>query len=89
MSEEQWSSVLDTYLNGAFPACQSFYEPLKTSGHGRIINIASLSSFTAFYQVAAYSAAKTAIVSFTRTLACEWAKGGDSRERDRTGRVSH
>jgi NAD(P)-dependent dehydrogenase (short-subunit alcohol dehydrogenase family) len=76
VSEEQWSSVLDTHLSGALRACQSFYEPLKASGHGRIINIASLSSFTAFYQVAAYSAAKTAIVSLTRTLACEWAKDG-------------
>ena len=76
VSEEQWSSVLDTHLSGALRACQSFYEPLKASGRGRIINIASLSSFTAFYQVAAYSAAKTAIVSLTRTLACEWAKEG-------------
>ena len=76
VSEEQWNSVLDTHLNGALRACQSFYEPLKASGRGRIINIASLSSFGAFYQVAAYSAAKTAIVSLTRTLACEWAKDG-------------
>jgi NAD(P)-dependent dehydrogenase (short-subunit alcohol dehydrogenase family) len=76
VAEEQWSSVLDTHLNGALRACQSFYEPLKASGHGRIINIASLSSFVAFHQVAAYSAAKTAIVSLTRTLACEWAKDG-------------
>ena len=76
VSEEQWSSVLDTHLSGALRTCQSFYASLKASGHGRIINIASLSSFTAFYQVAAYSAAKTAIVSLTRTLACEWAKDG-------------
>jgi len=73
-SEEQWSSVLDTHLNGALRACQSFYEALKASGQGRIINIASLSSFAAFHQVAAYSAAKTAIVSLTRSLACEWAR---------------
>jgi NAD(P)-dependent dehydrogenase (short-subunit alcohol dehydrogenase family) len=76
LSEDQWSSVIDTHLNGAFRACQSFYEPLKASGRGRIINIASLSSFAAFHQVASYSAAKTAIVSLTRSLACEWAKDG-------------
>ncbi|HSP68184.1 MAG TPA: glucose 1-dehydrogenase [Bryobacteraceae bacterium] len=76
ISEEQWMSVVDTHLNGSLRACQSFYEPLKASGRGRIINIASLSSFTAFHQVAAYSAAKTAIVSLTRSLACEWAKDG-------------
>jgi NAD(P)-dependent dehydrogenase (short-subunit alcohol dehydrogenase family) len=76
ISEDQWSSVLDTHLNGALRACQSFYEPLKASGRGRIINIASLSSFAAFHEVAAYSAAKSAIVSLTRSLACEWAQDG-------------
>ena len=76
LKEEQWSSVIDTHLNGAFRACQSFYEPLKASGRGRIVNIASLSSFAAFHHVAPYSAAKTAIVSLTRSLACEWAKDG-------------
>jgi len=76
ISEEQWMSVVDTHLNGSLRACQSFYEPLKTSGRGRIINIASLSSFAGFHQVAAYSAAKTAILSLTRSLGCEWAKDG-------------
>jgi len=76
ISEDQWSSVLDTHLNGALRACQSFHEPLKASGHGRIINIASLSSFAAFHEVAAYSAAKSAMVSLTRSLACEWAQDG-------------
>jgi NAD(P)-dependent dehydrogenase (short-subunit alcohol dehydrogenase family) len=75
-TEAEWSSVIDTHLNGAMRACQSFYEPLKAGGRGRIINIASLSSFVAFHQVASYAAAKTAIVSLTRSLACEWAKDG-------------
>jgi NAD(P)-dependent dehydrogenase (short-subunit alcohol dehydrogenase family) len=72
--EPQWSALMDTDLNGVFRACQSFYEPLKASGHGRIINIASLGSFVAFHEVAAYCAAKTALVSLTRSLACEWAR---------------
>jgi NAD(P)-dependent dehydrogenase (short-subunit alcohol dehydrogenase family) len=45
-------------------------------GYGRIINIASLSSFVAFYQVAAYSASKAAVVSLTKSLAIEWARYG-------------
>jgi len=45
-------------------------------GYRRIINIASLSSFVAFYQVAAYSASKTAVVSLTKSLAVEWARYG-------------
>jgi NAD(P)-dependent dehydrogenase (short-subunit alcohol dehydrogenase family) len=76
VSEEQWSGLIDTMLNGTLRACQSFYEPLKASGHGRIINIASLSSFLAFHEVAGYAAAKTAVLSLTRSLACEWARDG-------------
>jgi NAD(P)-dependent dehydrogenase (short-subunit alcohol dehydrogenase family) len=78
VSEAQWSALFDTNLNGALRACQSFYEPLKSSGRGRIINIASLSSFLAFREVAAYSASKTALLSLTRSLACEWARDGIS-----------
>ena len=75
-SEEEWSALLDTNLNGALRACQSFYQPLKSSGNGRVINIASLSSFLAFHWVASYSASKTALLSLTRSLACEWARDG-------------
>jgi NAD(P)-dependent dehydrogenase (short-subunit alcohol dehydrogenase family) len=76
--EEQWTGIFDTNLNGALRACQVFYEPLKASGKGRVINIASLSSFLAFRDVAAYSASKTALLSLTRSLGCEWARDGIS-----------
>src|ERR1035438_10462775 len=39
--EEQWAGIFDTNLNGALRACQVFYEPLKASGKGRVINIRS------------------------------------------------
>ena len=74
IAEEEWAAVFDTNLNGALRACRFFYEPLKRSGKGRVINIASLSSFLAFKDVAAYSASKTALLSLTRSLACEWAR---------------
>jgi NAD(P)-dependent dehydrogenase (short-subunit alcohol dehydrogenase family) len=76
--EEQWAAIFDTNLNGALRACQIFYEPLKAGGKGRVINIASLSSFLAFRDVAAYSASKTALLSLTRSLGCEWARDGIS-----------
>ncbi len=76
MPEDKWSALLDTHLNGTLRACQSFYEPLKSSGHGRIINFGSLTSYLAFHEVAAYAAAKSAILGLTRSLACEWAKDG-------------
>ena len=76
VTETEWSVLLDLNLNGVLRACQSFYEPLKRSGRGRIINIASLSSYVAFFEVAPYSAAKSAVLSLTRSLGCEWAKDG-------------
>ncbi len=76
VGEQEWSAMFDTNLNGVLRACQSFYEPLKASGHGRVINIASLGSFLAFKDVAAYCASKTALLSLTRSLACEWARDG-------------
>jgi NAD(P)-dependent dehydrogenase (short-subunit alcohol dehydrogenase family) len=78
LSEEQWSSIMDTNLTGALRACQSFYEALKAGGSGRIVNIASLGSFLAFHEVAAYCASKTALLSLTRSLACKWAEDGIS-----------
>lgn len=76
LREDEWQSILDTNLTGVLRACQSFYEPLKASGRGRIVNIASLSSFRAFHEAAAYSASKTGLLSLTRSLACEWAREG-------------
>jgi NAD(P)-dependent dehydrogenase (short-subunit alcohol dehydrogenase family) len=78
LCDEQLSAILDTNLTGALRACQSFYEALKASRRGRIINIASLGSFVAFHEVAAYCATKTALLSLTRSLACEWAQDGIS-----------
>ncbi len=70
----EWSALFDTNLTGTLEACQAFYGPLKASGTGRIINIASLGSYLAFHEVAAYCASKAAVLSLTRSLACEWAR---------------
>ena len=78
IAEEDWNRIFDVNLTGTLRACQSFYKPLKASGRGRVINIASLGSYVAFHQVAAYCAAKTGVLSLTRSLACEWAKDGIS-----------
>jgi NAD(P)-dependent dehydrogenase (short-subunit alcohol dehydrogenase family) len=74
--EEEWSRVMDVNVTGTFRACQSFFEPLRDSGRGRVINIGSLSSFVGLFQVAAYVASKSAIAGLTRALAVEWAPLG-------------
>jgi NAD(P)-dependent dehydrogenase (short-subunit alcohol dehydrogenase family) len=74
--EEEWADILDTNLNGTLRACQIFGKHMLERGYGRIVNIASLASFVALTEVAAYSASKAAIVSLTRSLAVEWSKKG-------------
>jgi NAD(P)-dependent dehydrogenase (short-subunit alcohol dehydrogenase family) len=76
LSEEEWNGIVDTNLNGTLRACQAFYEPLRASGRGRIVNIASLNSYVAFFEVAAYAASKSAVLSLTRSLAVEWSRHG-------------
>jgi len=74
--EDEWADILDTNLNGTLRACQIFGKHMLERGYGRIVNIASLTSFVALTEVAAYSASKAAIVSLTRSLAVEWSKKG-------------
>ncbi len=73
VSEAEWSKLMDVNVTGILRACQSFYEPLVESGRGRVINIASLSSFVGLMEVTAYAASKAAVLSLTRNLAVEWA----------------
>ena len=76
LDEETWSAILETNLTGTLRACQVFGRHMITNGHGRIINIASLSTFVSLFEVAAYSASKAAVASLTKSLAIEWAKNG-------------
>jgi NAD(P)-dependent dehydrogenase (short-subunit alcohol dehydrogenase family) len=71
--ESDWERLLDTNLTGTLRACQVFGRHMIGRGYGRIINIASMSSFLALFEVAAYSASKAAVASLTKSLAIEWA----------------
>lgn len=74
--EEDWNRILETNLTGALRACQVFGRHMIERRYGRIINIASMGSFLALFEVAAYSASKSALASLTKSLAIEWARHG-------------
>ena len=74
--EDEWRDIIDTNLTGTLRACQVFGAHMLERGYGRIINIASLNSFVALNEVAAYAASKAAVASLTRSLAVEWSKKG-------------
>jgi NAD(P)-dependent dehydrogenase (short-subunit alcohol dehydrogenase family) len=76
LPEEEWNNILDTNLTGTLRACQVFGKLMLERGYGRIVNIASLNSFVALTEVAAYAASKAAVASLTRSLAVEWSKKG-------------
>jgi NAD(P)-dependent dehydrogenase (short-subunit alcohol dehydrogenase family) len=76
MDEADWNAILETNLTGTLRACQVFGKHMLARKYGRIINIASLSSFVALFEVAAYAASKAAVASLTKSLAIEWAPSG-------------
>jgi NAD(P)-dependent dehydrogenase (short-subunit alcohol dehydrogenase family) len=76
VDEALWRQIMDVNLTGPLRACQIFGEVMIRQGFGRIINIASLASFVAFQEVAAYGASKAGLAALTRSLAVEWAPHG-------------
>jgi len=75
-SEDDWNAIIDTNLTGTLRACQVFGRHMLENESGSIINIASLSTFVALKEVAAYSASKAAVGSLTKSLAVEWSSRG-------------
>lgn len=76
LPEEEWAAIIDTNLTGTLRACQVFAPPMLAQGWGRIVNLASLNSFVALYEVAAYAASKAGVAGLTRALAVEWGARG-------------
>lgn len=76
VTDAEWTSIIETNLNGTFRCCQVFGRHMIERGYGRIINIASISSFVGLFEVAAYTASKSAVAGLTRALAVEWSGRG-------------
>jgi NAD(P)-dependent dehydrogenase (short-subunit alcohol dehydrogenase family) len=76
MTDEDWQRIIDTNLTGAVRTYQVFAKSMIARQSGRLIGIASLSSFVGLHQVSAYTASKSGIAGLTRALAVEWAPHG-------------
>lgn len=76
MAIEDWDRIVQTNLTGTLNTCRVFARPMLDRGRGRVITIASLSSFVGLFEVAAYTATKAAVAGLTRALAVEWASRG-------------
>ncbi|MPZ63247.1 MAG: glucose 1-dehydrogenase [Propionibacteriales bacterium] len=70
---EQWDRVFDTNVRGTYLATRAAGAHLVAQGSGKVVNIASNFAFKGVPGHAAYCASKAAVVSFTRTMAVEWA----------------
>lgn len=76
MSEAEWDRVMAVNLKGVFLCCQAALAPLRHSGAGRIINLASVSGLVGAVGLAHYAASKAGVVGFTKSLAREVAPAG-------------
>lgn len=75
-SEDVWNRIIETNLTGTLRACQIFGQTMLQQKYGRIVNIASLATFVAFHEVAAYGASKAGVGALTKSLAVELAPHG-------------
>ena len=72
--DDEWDRVLRTNLDSVFFLSQRFGRSMIERGSGKIINVASLLSFSGGITVPAYTASKHAVAGLTKALANEWAK---------------
>src|SRR6266550_2718317 len=61
VSDDEWNGIMDTNLTGMLRACRVFGRHMIERRYGRIINIGSLTSVVALYEVAAYGASKAGV----------------------------
>lgn len=73
MSDEDWDTVLDTNLKGAFNAVKAFQRNILKSKCGRIINISSVIGLIGNAGQCNYAASKAGLLGFTKSLAREFA----------------
>lgn len=76
LGDEEWASVLDTNLSGAFRTTRRALGPMLRARFGRVVNIASVVGTRANPGQANYAASKAGLIGFTKTVAAEVARRG-------------
>ena len=71
MKDEDWDDVIETNLNGLFRVTKAFIKPMVKNRFGRVINISSVAGLMGNSGQVNYSASKSAMVGFSRSLAKE------------------
>jgi 2-dehydro-3-deoxy-D-gluconate 5-dehydrogenase len=75
-SEDNWDAVIRTNLDSVFFLSQALGRHMLERKKGKIVNVASLLSFSGGITVPAYTASKHAVAGLTKALANEWASSG-------------
>jgi 3-oxoacyl-[acyl-carrier protein] reductase len=75
-SVEEWQSVIDLDITAVFLCCRAFVQAMMQAGYGRVVNIASIAGKEGNPNACAYSAAKAAVIGFTKSLGKETAESG-------------
>jgi 2-deoxy-D-gluconate 3-dehydrogenase len=70
---DDWEAVVNVNLRGVYFMSQAAARVMLAQGHGKIIHIASMTSYRGFDGISLYGLTKTAILSLTRMQAVEWA----------------
>lgn len=73
MTEDDWTSVIDTNLNSCFYWVKGLARPMTRKRWGRVINITSISGIMGNAGQTNYAAAKAGMIGFTKSLAKELA----------------
>ncbi len=71
MADDEWQSVIDINLSGAFHMIRALAPIMRSAEHGRIVNITSINGIRGKFGQANYSAAKAGLIGLTKTAARE------------------
>ncbi len=78
IDRDKWETVIDVNLTGVYNCTDAFYDDIKASDQGRIVNMSSIVGEAGNFGQANYAASKAGVIGFTKTLARELAPKGST-----------